>query len=564
MVGSSCVRGFIVVKLWNDSCPQPVLNGSPAHIFVTVTGHTLHSLMNFFHCLALILVGTVLFPISSSAEDWPQWRGPQRNGVSTVEGKLPDTVTDANAPAKLWETTDEIPSDHYGGHGSVSVAEGKVFLSVVWHKDEPTETRRIDGDVMSVLDYRGLGSLPKELVEKMESDRMSLSRRLRGEALDEWAQKWVDDNIDAKTKLSLGSWIMGRFKKGPRAIPLTVYDQLLTVSKEVFPNQAAMEEWVRAQNFDPAVTDQIIAAVPNTKKIADDVVIALDAATGAQTWRFNTPGSPSGRASSSTPAVIDGKVYAALSENLYCLEAATGKEIWRAPLTGKKGPASSPLVLHGKVYLQQNFLSAFDATTGAELWKNTDVKGSNPSPGSWGNIIICNSQKDVVGVDAASGKTLWQVPGGGDSTPVVSGDDLIVASTFDGKNLIAYRLGPEGATERWSHGFLAQRYGASPIIYEGAVYHLGSDRHLCLDLESGSVKWERPVQSSISSPILADGKLLVYENRGGFVSLIKAASDDYTPLGRAKVGALYCASPAIVGKDLYLRTAKTVAAFRFE
>ena len=87
---------------------------------------------------------------------------------------------------------------------------------------------------------------------------------------------------------------------------------------------------------------------------------------------------------------------------------------------------------------------------------------------------------------------------------------------------------------------------------------------MCLDLETGSVKWERPAQSSISSPVLSDGKLLVYENRGGFVSLIKATSGDYTPLGRAKVGALYCASPAIVGKDLFLRTAKTVAAFRFE
>lgn len=532
--------------------------------FLNVVDNAVDSLMKSFSLPAWTLVGTFLFSALVSADDWPQWRGPQRNGVSTVEGKLPDSLTDANAPAKRWETTEEIPSDHYGGHGSVSVADGKVFLSVVWHKDEPTETRRIDGDVMSVLDYRGLGSLPKELVEKMENDRLGLSRRLRGEALDQWAQKWVDDNIDEKTKLSLGSWIIGRFKKGPSAIPLTVYDRLLTVSKEIFPNQVAMEEWVRAQNFEPSVTDQIIAAVPNTKKVADDVVIALDAATGAQAWRFITPGSPSGRASSSTPAIVDGKVYAALSENLYCLEAASGKEIWRAPLTGKKGPASSPLVLGGKVYLQQNFLSAFDATTGAELWKNNDVKGSNPSPASWKEVIICNSQKDVVGVNADSGNTLWQVPGGGDGTPVVSGDDLIVVSNFDGKSLIAYRLSPDGATECWAHGFLAQRYGASPIIYEGSVYHLGSDRHLCLDLESGEVKWERPAQSSISSPVLSDGKLLVYENRGGFISLIKATSEDYTPLGKAKVGALYCASPAIIGKDLYLRTAKTIAAFRFE
>jgi len=511
--------------------------------------------------LIAALFFTAVFPLH--ADDWPQWRGPQRNGVSTTEGNLPDALTEENAPTKLWETTAEIPSDHYGGHGSVAVADGQVFLSVVWHKDEPTETRRIDGDVLSKLDYRGTNSLPKETVEKMEADRLSLSRRLRGEALDEWATKWVDDNIDEKTKLSLGGWVISRFKKGPGAIPLTVYETLTTISKEVFPNQAAMEEWVTAQNFDPAITTQIITAVPNTKKVADDVVIALDAATGKQVWRFAHAGFPSGRGSSSTPAIVDGKVYAALSENLYCLEGATGKEVWRAPLTGRKGPASSPLVLDGKVYLQQNFLSAFDAATGAVVWKNDEVKGSNPSPAAWRDVIICNSQKDLLGVNAATGETLWKVPGGGDGTPVVSGDHLVVSSNFDGKNLIAYQLAPGGATELWSHGFLAQRYGASPIIYEGAVYHLGSDRHLCLDLATGAVKWERPAQSSISSPVLSDGKLLAYENRGGFVSLIKATSDDYTPLGRAKVGALYCASPAIVGPDLYLRTAKTVAAFRF-
>ena len=185
-----------------------------------------------------------LVTVSVSADAWPQWRGPERNGVSQSQDKLPEMLSEENAPKKLWETTEEIPSDHYGGHGSVSVSGGRVFLSVVWHKDEPTETRRIDGDVLSSLDYRGTGSLPKEIVEKMETDRINLSRRLRGEELDQWAQKWVDDNIDEKTKLSLGGWIISRFKKGPTAIPLSVYETLTTASKEIFPNQQAMEAWV--------------------------------------------------------------------------------------------------------------------------------------------------------------------------------------------------------------------------------------------------------------------------------------------------------------------------------
>lgn len=498
------------------------------------------------------------------ADDWPQWRGPDRNGIAGGTIDLPETLTEENAPAKLWETREEIPSDHYGGHGSVAVAGGKVYLAVVWHRDEPTETRRIDGDVLSKLDYRGTNSLPPETVEKMETDRLGLSRRLRGEALDQWAKDWVDANVDEKTKLSLGGWIIGRFKKGPTAIPLTVYETLRTVSNRTFENQAEVEAWVDEQNFETAIRDQIIAAIPNTKKVADDVVLCLDGETGEEVWRFKSPGFPSGRASSSTPAIVDGKVYAALSEHLYCLDAEKGEVAWEAPLTGKKGPASSPLVHEGQVFLLQNALTAFDAATGEELWKNAEVKGSNSSPVVWKQLVIANSQGKVVASDRETGATVWAVPGGGDATPVVVGDQLVVTSNLDGKNLIAYALSEAGAEEQWSHGFLAHRYSASPIVHEGYVYHLCSDRHLCLDLETGEVKWERQAQSSISSPLLADGKLLVYENRGGFVSLLRAGSDDYEVVGKAKVGALYCASPALVGKTLYLRTSKSVAAYRFQ
>ena len=513
--------------------------------------------------LFLVLLIFSVFTIPASA-DWPQWRGPDRNGTSDDSGKLPDVLSESNPPVKLWETSDEIPSDHYGGHGSVAVSNGKVFLSIVWHRDEPTETRRINSDVLSSLDYRGTNSLPKEVVEKMETDRINLSRRLRGTALEEWAKQWVDDNIDERTKLSLGGWIIGRFKKGPTAIPLSVYATLNTVSKEVFPDQITMEAWVDAQNFEPAIRDQIIAAVPNTKKVADDVVLCLDATSGETTWRFESSGFPSGRSSSSTPAVSDGRVFAALSEHLYCIDAAAGDEIWKAPLSGRKGPASSPLVIGGKVLLQQNTLTAFDADTGVEAWNNPEVTGSNSSPASWNDIIICNSQKEVIGVELASGKTLWKAPGGGEGTPVVSGNHLVLSSNFSGKNLIAYEITTDGVTELWSQEFLAQRYNSSPLIHEGNVYYLGSDRHLCVDLQTGETKWERKAQSSISSPVLVDGKLLVYENRGGFVSLIRATPEDYYVIGKAKVGALYCASPAVVGQDLFLRTAKTVTAFRFE
>lgn len=509
------------------------------------------------------LIACLFFATSISAvADWPQWRGPDRNGVASADAKLPDILPEDYVPTKKWEFTG-VPSDHYGGHGSVIGSNGNVFLSVVWHRDEPTETRAINGDVLSKLGYRGTSSLPEEIRTKMETDRINLSRRLRGTALDEWAQKWVEDHIDPKTQLSLGSWIISRFKKGKAAISLKDFDTLRKAPKE-FANQVEMEEWVRAQGLEDGVADQVIAAVPNTKKVADDVVLSLDAETGEETWRFQVPGYPSGRGSSSTPAMVDGKIYAALSEHLYCVDAINGKEVWRSPLTGRKGPASSPLVSGGKVFLQQNLLTAFDGATGEEVWTNKEVKGSNQSPAIWNGIVLCNSSKQLIGVDAETGATTWAVDGGGDGTPVVNGDHVIVSSKVEGKNLIAYQLTAEGPKQLWVKNFLARRYGSSPVIHNGHVYHLGSDRHLCIELKSGEIKWERKASSSISSPLVVNDKLLVYENRGGFAHIILADPAKYRSLGRAKVGALYCASPALVGSDLFLRTKESVACFGFE
>ncbi|MEM1441216.1 MAG: PQQ-binding-like beta-propeller repeat protein, partial [Verrucomicrobiota bacterium] len=423
----------------------------------------------------LLLVFLLSATAATALGDWPQWRGPERNGLADPSAKIPDVIPEDYSLTERW-TSLEIPSDHYGGHGSVSVADGKVFLSIVWHRDEPTETRRIDGDVLSTLGYRGTRNIPEETRKKMEEDRMNLSRRLRGAALDEWAKEWVEENIDEKTQLSLGSWIISRFKKGQAAIPLDVYDVLLKARNETFADQAEMEAWVDEQNFDPIIRDQIIKAVPATRKVADDIVLCLDAETGETLWEFKVPGYPSGRASSSTPAFSDGRVYAALSEHIYCVDAESGEEVWRAPLTGKKGPASSPLVHGDHVFLQQNQLTAFHRGTGEEAWTNKEVTGANSSPAVWRDTILCNTSKALVAVDSATGETLWSVDGGGDGTPVVYGDHLVISSRQDGKNLIAYLLSDEGVEENWSQTFLARRYGSTPIIHGGHVYYMGSER----------------------------------------------------------------------------------------
>ena len=70
----------------------------------------------------LVAVGVVFAcsATSSRANDWPQWRGPDRTGVSKETGLLKTWPKDG--PAKLWTA-----KDCGGGFSSIAVAKGVIY-----------------------------------------------------------------------------------------------------------------------------------------------------------------------------------------------------------------------------------------------------------------------------------------------------------------------------------------------------------------------------------------------------------------------------------------------------
>ena len=64
--------------------------------------------------------------IMAEESSWPQWRGPERNGVSASKVKLADSWPE-DGPKLLWES-EYIPSGDDGGYGSVVAMNGKPFL----------------------------------------------------------------------------------------------------------------------------------------------------------------------------------------------------------------------------------------------------------------------------------------------------------------------------------------------------------------------------------------------------------------------------------------------------
>ena len=139
----------------------------------------------------------------------------------------------------------------------------------------PTDTRQIDELVLRKLGHRKL-NLPDALVEKMERARLERNPRLRGDKLNEWIDGWIAENLDEEQTTRLDGWIKGRFKKGKNAVPIKDLDLLSSMRDHVFPGQSELEKWVGEQGFSEAVNKTVLAAVPATKKVANDVIIWPD------------------------------------------------------------------------------------------------------------------------------------------------------------------------------------------------------------------------------------------------------------------------------------------------
>ena len=77
--------------------------------------------MNTKDFRALIVLAAIVFCFSEArAQDWPQWRGPNRDGISKETGLLKQWP--ATGPALVWKATGAG-----GGYSSLAISGGRIF-----------------------------------------------------------------------------------------------------------------------------------------------------------------------------------------------------------------------------------------------------------------------------------------------------------------------------------------------------------------------------------------------------------------------------------------------------
>ena len=547
-----------------------------------------------FGVTSLILLGLVA--IASAGEpasqptstDWPQWRGPNRDGVSPNSPKLLDKWP-ADGPTLAWSypVFHSTPMD--GGMGSPVVGEGKVVTFFNFHRRVPLDSDGVQVITDEVLKkWMWLPDLPADLAKKFEdawqSKQLHPSRGAKGAA----EGKAFAATLDPKDAEKYGAYLEERFKGGPGCefswAELTYLASHKNDKFKMVDDFNAMAYKGVEMHHRGGAPEAFEAALKEVFKDSWlDATICLDAATGKVIWKKEMPGaSPKfygDFCAAATPAISGGKCYVMTTTGLFCYSLADGSVVWQA----KAGFANSgPMVLNGAVYLVvPGGPAAFNAETGQLLWKQpkTDASGNNslmPWASGGKNYIICasgGSGGNLFCLNASSGEIVWKAPEegrgslGGDgvyTTPVIVDDNVYV---YWGK-LRQFKITPQAAEPagKWELGG-GDRDG-SPIVYQGYAHVVQHGFRKCLDAKTGEVKWAKPndpLQNSLSSPILADGKIIATQvgghEGGGSVVLYLASPDKYQQAGLFNPHVVECSSPAISAGKLYLRCEDSIRCY---
>jgi outer membrane protein assembly factor BamB len=349
------------------------------------------------HLGVLICAGCLIGALSLWADDWPQWRGPNRDGqIRFAEPKTwPEKLT------TKWKITVGE------GYASPLLAGGRI-LQFARQGDEEV-AMAIDPSSGKILWQRNYAA-PYEPVQSA-----------------------------------------ARHGKGPKSTPLYYDGKLYTFGisgiLSCFDAATGELEWRKEYSKDfkatwpqfgtsmsPVVGDGLIVALIGTND--DGAIVAYEAKSGAQKWIWKGDGP-----AYASPMILEiggmKEVVTLTQKNAVGLSLASGELLWKIDFPGRSG-MNIPTPLRfgqrlilagdpGTMLVQVN--KSGGSWTAEKAWQITELTMRFSSPVQKGNLIFGFSNRNrgiFFCVDAESGKRLWTSdPNQGDNAVIYIAGDLL-------------------------------------------------------------------------------------------------------------------------------------------
>lgn len=422
---------------------------------------------NYAWSLASILLGVTAFAASPQSFDWPQWQGPDRDGISKEHGLLQEWPKDG--PPLAWEI-----KGLGGGYSAPSIAAGRIFG----------------------MSYRG-------------SDEVV------------WALSEADGKTLWTTPIApTFSPKMPQGKEGPGCTPTVDGDRVYVIGNggDIACLQAADGKivWQRSMTHDfggrvptwsyresPLVDGDKVVCTPGGPGAT---LVALDKLTGKTIWKSQVPGDPQAAYASGIAIDFEGqRQYVQLTQKaLVGVAASDGKFLWRYdPPANRSGiNCSTPVYHDGQVFAASAYGAggglvtlSKDANGGV---KAKEVYFTKKMQNHHGGMILVdgslyganggNGGGALVCLDFETGKVLWdqrtenRAPKGS----IAMADGRLYYRTEDGAMLLI-EPNPKQYVERgrfeqpdrskapaWPH----------PVVANGKLYLRDQDVLLCYDVKA--------------------------------------------------------------------------------
>lgn len=222
----------------------------------------------------------------------------------------------------------------------------------------------------------------------------------------------------------------------------------------------------------------------------DPFVVALDAATGRERWRFFRTSDAENTFSFSTPAVIEAAGRRQLitpgSGVVNALDPATGREIWRVQYGQGYSVIPKPVYAHGLVFVATGYNTPSvlairpdgqgDVTETHVVWTYRKAAPHTPSLLVVDDLLYMVSDKGIATcLEARSGREVWQERIGGNySASPLYADGRIFLQSEEGPAVI---LQPGPVFQKLAQTGFAERTLASYAVLERALL-IRTQQHL--------------------------------------------------------------------------------------
>jgi outer membrane protein assembly factor BamB len=319
------------------------------------------------------------------------------------------------------------------------------------------------------------------------------------------------------------------------------------------------------------------------------VVLCLDRSTGQVLWQrvaceaLPHQGHHKTSSFANASPITDGRfVYCSFgSRGVYCYDM-DGNLRWQADLGALHikfgfGEGCSPALFGDTLVVKcdqeegESFITALDATSGKPKWRTVRNEKT-----TWNTPLITehNGRAQVIttggirarSYDLSTGQLIWEygAQNGNDAipSPLRLGDLAVCIGGLRGNPAFGIPLGATGdltSSDRivWKHARGTPQISSPVLVGERLWFIRGRDPLIsCISARTGEIIFDQMplpgLKEIYASPVAAAGRVY-FSDRNGATVVLDANADEVKVLSENRLDEPIDASPAIVGRELFIR-----------